>query len=243
MQKKLLDAGVTLRTGSPVARIETAPERRVRLQTGEALAFDRCLFTGPSDVFARLLPDEPALAAYRRQLGSVTYLGAICVILVTDQALGRHHWTNIHDPQAPFLVMIDHTALTGTDLYQGKHVYYLGCYCPQDSRWFSTDDAALLDEWLGYLGRIDPAFDRSRLGERHVFRFRNAQHVVDCGYEANIPSFRTPLAGVYLANFSQIFPYDRGTNFAIRDGLRLARLVLDDMATGPPGTHPTAERS
>jgi protoporphyrinogen oxidase len=228
LEAELAGAGVRVRTRTRVERIESEPERKAVLADGEVLAFDRCLFTGPSDAFARLLPDTPGLAAYRRGLESITYLGAICVILVTDQALGHHHWVNIHDTAAPFLVLVNHTALVGTELYQGRHVYYLGCYRPHDSPWFDRDDASLLAEWLGYLRRIFPGFDAARLQESHVFRFRNAQHVVDCDYQRRIPDFRTPLQGVYLANFSQIFPHDRGTNFAVRDGVRVAGMLLED---------------
>jgi hypothetical protein len=70
-----------------------------------------------------------------------------------------------------------------------------------------------------------PAFDAARLGERHVFRFRAAQHIVDTGYEEKIPDYKTPLPGVFLSNFSQIFPEDRGTNFAVREGEKIAALV------------------
>ena len=129
--------------------------------------------------------------------------------------------------------MVNHTALVGTELYQGRHVYYLGCYRPHDSPIFGQDDAALLGEWLAYLRRMFPSFDPARLQESHVFRFRNAQHVVDCNYAQKIPDYRTPLPGVYLANFSQIFPYDRGTNFAVRDGLALAGLMLEDAGSRP----------
>lgn len=228
IETELVGAGVTLRKSARVERIEVQP-RQVVLANGETIPYDRCLFTGPSDSFARLLPAEPALDDYRRQLQSIIYLGAVCVVLVSDQALGRHHWTNIHDPAAPFLVMINHTELVGTELYGGKHVYYLGCYRPHDSPVFAQDDETLLREWLAYLRRMYPDFDPSRLQERYVFRFRNAQHVVDCGYAQRIPEFRTPLPGVYLANFSQIFPYDRGTNFAVRDGVALANLILEDV--------------
>jgi hypothetical protein len=70
-----------------------------------------------------------------------------------------------------------------------------------------------------------PEFDAARIGERHVFRFRAAQHIVGTDYEEKIPAYQTPLPGVYLANFSQIFPEDRGTNFAVREGLKIAGLV------------------
>jgi hypothetical protein len=36
---------------------------------------------------------------------------------------------------------------------------------------------------------------------------------------------RTPRDGIYLANFTQIFPEDRGTNYAVRDGQRAASLI------------------
>ena len=61
--------------------------------------------------------------------------------------------------------------------------------------------------------------------EKHIFRFRAAQHIVDTDYERKIPGYKTPLPGVYLANFSQIFPEDRGTNFAVRDGLKIAAMI------------------
>jgi hypothetical protein len=34
---------------------------------------------------------------------------------------------------------------------------------------------------------------------------------------------------VYLANFSQIFPEDRGTNYAVREGEKLAALMHEDL--------------
>jgi hypothetical protein len=48
---------------------------------------------------------------------------------------------------------------------------------------------------------------------------------VDTNYEEKIPDYKTPLPGVFLANFSQIFPEDRGTNFAVREGEKIAALV------------------
>ena len=70
-----------------------------------------------------------------------------------------------------------------------------------------------------------PHFDATRVTEKFIFRFRAAQHIVDTDYEAKIPAYQTPLAGVFLANFSQIFPEDRGTNFAVREGEKIAALI------------------
>jgi hypothetical protein len=75
-----------------------------------------------------------------------------------------------------------------------------------------------------------PDFDAARAGERHVFRFKAAQHIVDTDYEKKIPDYRTPLPGVFLANFSQVFPEDRGTNYAVREGEKIAEMVRREAA-------------
>jgi protoporphyrinogen oxidase len=228
---ELAAAGVELRTGTRVARLDTAARCAV-LEGGGTVGFDRCLFTGSSPALARVLPVTAELDGYRAQLGSIAWLGAICVVFVTDQELTRQHWLSIHDPASPFLVLINHTRLVGTDLYQGRHVYYLGCYRPHDHPMFTQDEDVLMDQWFAFLRRVCPQFDRARVSEQHVFRFSHAQHVVDCDYERRKPGFRTPLPGVYLANFSQIFPEDRGTNYAVRDGQAVARLIVDDEHRG-----------
>ena len=228
LETELRTAGVALRTSARVARLTTGPERQLHLADGTTLHYDRLLFTGPSGAFARLLPPDPALEAYRAQLDSIDYLGAICLVFASTQALTEPHWVNIHDPDAPFLVLVNHSRLVGTELYAGKHVYYLGCYRPPDSPWFQLDDATLTQRWLDYLSKVNPAFDRQAITEHHVFRFSHAQHVVTCDHERRVPGFRTPLPGIYLANFSQIFPEDRGTNFAIRDGHRVASVIIED---------------
>jgi hypothetical protein len=57
---------------------------------------------------------------------------------------------------------------------------------------------------------------------------------VDLKYEEEkLVPFETPIEGVYLANFSQIYPDDRGTNFAVRDGSRVAAEIDDFLSTAP----------
>ena len=232
LETELRAAGVVLHISARVERLEMDQQpgagRQLHLSDGTTLNFDRLLFTGPSGAFARLLPADPALDAYRQQLDAIDYLGAICLVFASTQCLTEQHWLNIHDPEAPFLVLVNHTRLVGTELYAGKHIYYLGCYRPPESPWFQMDDATLAQQWLAYLKKINPDFDPEAISEHHVFRFSHAQHVVTCDHERRVPGFRTPLPGVYLANFSQIFPEDRGTNFAIRDGLKVASIIIED---------------
>jgi hypothetical protein len=45
-------------------------------------------------------------------------------------------------------------------------------------------------------------------------------------HSEHIPTVRTPLDNLYFASMSQVYPWDRGTNFAVEIGRRAARLIL-----------------
>lgn len=222
LENELRRRNVTLQTSAVVEKISTD---RVATINGQAVPFDYCIFTGPSPAFAKLLPDSPSLENYAKQLRSIEYLGAICMVFVTEQNLGDFYWVNVNDPEAPFLVFLNHTRLMDKSHYQNKRVYYLGAYKATDSAAFSLSDDALTENWWKFLQKMFPEFDSSLVSERHVFRFKAAQHIVDTAYEEKIPPARTPLPGVFLSNFSQIFPEDRGTNFAVREGNKIADMV------------------
>ena len=214
--------GVKIQTGATVEKISGD---RTAVINGETVPFDVCVFTGPSPAFARLLPAEESLADYAATLRSIEYLGAACLVFTSDQDLGNFYWVNVNEPDAPFLVFIQHTRLTGREAYGGRHVYYIGAYLAPDGKVFSLPEDELAKLWFDYLKKMFPAFDATRISERHLFRFRAAQHIVDTDYEAKIPGYQTPLPGVFLSNFSQIFPEDRGTNFAVREGEKIAVLI------------------
>jgi hypothetical protein len=60
-----------------------------------------------------------------------------------------------------------------------------------------------------------------------MFTERYAQPVPTLHHSRNIPSLRTSIPGVWLANMSQVYPWDRGTNYAVELGRRVAREVAD----------------
>jgi protoporphyrinogen oxidase len=91
----------------------------------------------------------------------------------------------------------------------------------------SSTEEELAESWLSSLLEMFPEFDRSSVLEKKVYKLRDAQHVVDMGYEDKIPDYKTPFPGVYLCNFSQIYPMDRGVNYAVRDGYRMAELFTN----------------
>jgi protoporphyrinogen oxidase len=222
LERALRQQGVTIESGAVVGKIL---DDQSALVNGRKIPFDYCLFTGPSPAFARVLPESASLGNFAQQLQSIEYLGAICLVFTSEQNLGDFYWVNVNESGAPFLVFINHTRLVDKNNYQNKYVYYLGAYKARDSAAFRLSDDALTDLWWQYLKKMFPEFDPAHVGEKHVFRFNAAQHIVDTEYEKKMPPHKTPLPGVFLANFSQIFPEDRGTNFAVREGNKIAEML------------------
>jgi protoporphyrinogen oxidase len=222
LENELRRRGVKIQTGATVEKISG---ERAAVINGETVPFDFCVFTGPSPALAKLLPAGAVPDEYAAQLRSIGYLGAACLIFTSRQRLGDFYWVNVNAPDAPFLVFIQHTNLVDKNSYGGKNVYYIGAYLPPDGETFALTDEALTGLWFRYLPKMFPDFDSAQVDESHIFRFPAAQHIVGMDYEQKIPGYQTPLPGVFLANFSQIFPEDRGTNFAVREGEKIAALI------------------
>lgn len=218
--------GGTIRLNTPVQSIQRTNNHVEVIVEGETLQSDRVIATTPSGVFAKLIDDTAATEKYKKQLTSIDYLGAVLVVFSSEQSLNPYYWVNVNDLNSPFLAFIEHTHLIDRAEYNGRHVYYLGTYVPHDNDLFSVSDNAVKERFFAQLKKMFPDFDTSHNHEERVFRFRYAQHVVDPDYEQKIPDYVTPVEGVYLANFSQIFPEDRGTNYAVREGRKIARMLL-----------------
>lgn len=153
---------------------------------------------------------------------NIDYLGAITVVFSSKQNLSKYYWHNINDLQSPFLAFIQHTNLVDKKNYKNEHIYYLGTYIPHDHKYFSIKDELIYKEFFDYLKKIFPNFDEKQITSKHIFKFKNAQHIVNTKYKVESYKVRDKL---YRANFSQIFPEDRGMNFAVREGEKIAEMI------------------
>lgn len=195
--------------------------------------FDACLATTPNRVFASLIQGDPtASKVYLDRLNSIEYLGAVLMVFSTSEKFTDYYWHNINDPKHPFLVLLSLSALVGTEKCNGKNVYYIGAYVPHDHEYFSMSDAEISTVWIDGVKKIFPTFDDKTIKSVNIFKFKHAQHIVDVDYEQKIPSYRSDVPGVYLANFTQIFPDDRGTNYAVQEGKKVADMIDNDLFSG-----------
>ena len=200
----------------------------VQLSDGEAEPrnYDAIIATTPSYIFTRLVPDLPD--DYHDKLVNVQYLSAVLVILILDRPLTDKYWISIADHDLPFVGIIEHTNMIDRSLYGGHHIVYLTNYPDRDSELYQKSAEELVAEFTPHLRQLNPDFDPSWILEYHHHKVDGAQPIIGINYSQRIPDHRTPIKNLYLANTTQIYPEDRGTNYSVRMGRQVARMVLED---------------
>ena len=226
MGLKVADAPATWTSPQPLA--DPAPEEEGGAGLGPSSfePFDAVIATVPSYSFARLAPSLPD--DYMDKLTGVRYMSAVLLILVLDRPLSHVYWLNVADRSIPFVGVIEQTNLLGPEHYGGKHVVYLTNYLGREHPMYRMEHRELLDAYVPHLRKINPQFEPSWIEESYHHRVDAAQPIIGAGYSRRIPEHRTPVEGVYLANTTQVYPEDRGTNYSVRIGKRVAAMLLED---------------
>ena len=232
MALKIKQNGGVIHTSATVSQIvesrgsATSLDVTLKDSASERRNYDAIVATTPSYVFSRLAPPMPEI--YQSKLDNIDYLSAVLMILVMDRPFTDKYWLNIADRTMPFVALIEHTNLIPRKLYGGKHILYVSNYPSRSSELYMKSPEELIDLFVPHLKKINPGFDRSHIIEYHHHRVDGAQPIVGLNYRLNIPEHRTPHKGLYLANTTQIYPEDRGTNYSVRMGRQVASMVMED---------------
>jgi protoporphyrinogen oxidase len=201
-------------------------ELRVTVQRdGDAatLPFDRVISTLPLRATARFasLPET-----FVQAHAGVDLLMARCLILALDRPLTGRYWVNVCDAGVPFMVVVEHTELVPKERYGGRHIVYLGNYAESFP---AIDSNALIEQFAPYLKRLNPQFSADWILDSWQFVAPGAQPVITPGYPDRMPPIRTPVPGLYLANLEQVYPHDRGQNYAIELAETVSEQLLVDV--------------
>jgi protoporphyrinogen oxidase len=226
---KLRGMGVEIRLETPVKLIERKTgARTVTVRTGTDEQFDRVLVTLAPETTARMIPSLPD--EYLRGLRELKSMGAVVMILALKHQLSEegYYWYNLPKSAGyPFLALVEHTNYVPADKFGGDHIVYVGDYLEPDHEFFKLSQEELLERFLPALKKFNPKFERDWLRKSWLFRTAYAQPVPLVNHSQNIPEIKTPVEGVFFASMSQVYPWDRGTNFAVEIGRRAAKLILE----------------
>ena len=167
-------------------------------------------------------------SSYLEKLNKIDYIGNICLVLELKKSLSSTYWLNVNDPNFPFVGVIEHTNFEGSENYDGRHIVYLSKYLPTSDKLYNLDVNSFYDYAEPYLKKMFPDYDHSWLINKNLWKARYSQPIVVKNYSSIIPEMKTPYKGLYICTMAQIYPEDRGTNYAVKYAKKLIRLLQNN---------------
>ena len=234
--EELVDAisiqGGVVKKGAQVTQLQVDSHRVQAVDCFQGtVSADAVIATPALPIIADLVnPHLPG--EYVERLRKIRYLANICVILELDCSLSDIYWLNVNDPSFPFVAVIEHTNFEPVSTYGNRHVVYLSKYLPEEDSVFRMPDDAMVEFTLKHLRKMFPDLESDRVLDAHVWRARYAQPIVERGYRKMIPDSRTGLENFFLATMAQVYPEDRGTNYAVQLGREVARMAAESLERG-----------
>ena len=213
---------------SSVSKIENKNDKvRVVVKGGKSYLFDKVICTLPTPFFFSVA--EGLDQDYKDKYKGLKGLGAINLVLILKEPFftSGTYWLNINNIKMNFLAVVEHTNLVDKKHYNNSRILYVGNYLEREHKYFTLDEKELFNEYLKDLRTVKPGFSIKDVDKMLVFKAPFAQPVIPINYSKRIPPVKTPLENVYLANIQQVYPWDRGTNYAVEIGQKVARMVID----------------
>jgi protoporphyrinogen oxidase len=185
--------------------------------------YDKVISTLPTPVLTKLttniFPQEYLLRFYK-----LKYLHAITLILETKKPiLESTYWLNICTDKIPFMILAQHTNFSDKRNYNNNHLNYIGWYVDGDNKLLKMDKEEILKLVCPHLEKIGN--HKLMIKNSFLFKAPFAQPIFDKDFEKNMPTFKTPDKNFFIANLDMTYPYDRGTNYAVKLGKQVAGMI------------------
>lgn len=198
--------GGIITTGATVEQVRVAEGRVAGLCVdGSEVPAARVVITVQTPIARRLLPPEAAEVSARwGQLEG--FLGIVCMLLVLRRSLTPYYTLNITDERIPFTGVIETTNLIDPAYVGGYRLVYLPKYVAASSPFATMPDEQLRSAFLNYLRQMFPNLRDDEIAAIRIGRERYVEPLHPVGMTDRIPPVRSAIAGLYLANTSQIYP-------------------------------------
>ncbi|MBD3279314.1 MAG: FAD-dependent oxidoreductase [Candidatus Pacebacteria bacterium] len=218
---KLKQQGVKFQLNSKINHLEHHNKQLIVSDQG----FDRVLLTVTSKIYAQL---TQGLIKQSSQLQKLQGLAAMTLVLALDQPFfqDQTYWLNINEPDWPFLAVVEHTNLVDSQHYDGNNLVYVGKYLPANDQFFKLNKIQVLKKYQPFLNQLAPQF-KNQLKQSWLFKANFAQPITKVNHSKLVPSIKTDHPQVYWASMQQIYPWDRGVNYAVQLGRKAAVEITD----------------
>lgn len=219
LENKCISQGVTITRGYEVKNIiETKTGIRIDKNT-----YDLVISTLPTPVLTRIatgfFPE-----AFINRLKKIEHLHAVSLIIETAEPyLKKAYWLNVMPKDVPLTLFSQHTNFMDKKHYDGNHIAYTSWYVERENKLVGMNEKEIYTYIRPHLKKI--AGKDIRPKKLYLFKAPFAQPIFDKTFVKNMPTFKTPIKNFYVANLDMTYPYDRGTNYAVKLGNEVSDLI------------------
>jgi protoporphyrinogen oxidase len=228
LARRITELGGRIEKNTPVQQIRPDGTQWLVESARGVVSADHVLVTPALPLVAEMIGSWASKSSIQ-QLQRIRYLSNVCLILELDRSLSSTYWLNVNEPGFPFVGVIEHTNFVRPETYGGRHIVYLSKYLPHTDPLYGMSADEMLEFALPFLQKIFPKLERGWIVQHHLRKARWSQPVVERHYSKLLPPMTAPLPGFHLCSMAQIYPEDRGTNYAVREGRAIAVKILNEM--------------
>jgi protoporphyrinogen oxidase len=197
-------------------KVEGVKENGDGVMVGEE-KFDKAILTLPAPLVDRLI------GAGKVKWPEINYLWGQTLVLELEKSLMDWYWLNVLNKEFPFLVVVEHTNFMGKKFYGNRRLVYVGNYLEEGDSRLGLNEKELLELFAPYLKKVNRGFKKAWVKKLWKWQAPFAQPVFPVNYSIKVPGFETGMKSVYIANMSMVYPWDRGTNYAVELGEKVAK--------------------
>lgn len=229
--KKIEEMGGKVLFNAEVSEIKSQGKVKIilkeKLGKNSEIKFDKSIVTLPSFLFLKITPSLPR--SYKSRLSKLRGIGATNLVLRLKKSflIEGTYWLSICDTSSPIMAIVEHTNFMDKKNYNNEHIVYLGKYLSSNDPYYNLNADKLLSLYDPFLKKINPSYKNFLIGYK-LFKTPFAQSIVSLNYSEMIPPFKTPLKNVYLVNIQQVYPWDRGTNYAVEWGEKVVDVICSE---------------
>lgn len=228
LANKICGFGGSISLKEPVKKIRPV-SGKWEITTSKGIVYAEHVAVTVAPLLIANMIEKWASNSYVNALKRIKYLANVCLVLELNQPLSDIYWLNVCDPTFPFVGVIEHTNFQTSEYYGGRHIVYLSKYLAHNDSIYMMDKDELLDYAYPFLKQMFPKLNRSWIIRHYLWKARWAQPVVEKNYGEIMLPLSPNKDGLYLCTMAQIYPEDRGTNYAIREGKYMASLIAKNV--------------
>lgn len=229
--KYLLNKNVDIKLETSVKEVTKENDKYIvkytRNEKEEKEEFDVIVSTIDYKGFEKLF-DKYMNEEEKQKIQKVNYTSARTMMIVANKSFTPFYWLNIGDNDIPFGGIIEHTNFIDKSNYDNNHILYISNYMTEDNKLYNVSKEELLKEYMKSLTKINKEFTMENIKDYYVFDEKYAQPIIECNYSEYIMDNKLEKEKIYLCTMPQIYPEDRGMNYAIKSGVNLANKILEE---------------